>query len=168
MPFWSNVKAGADLIGLPRDEWRWWLEPDFVSLTRDAKRRKLSPVGDWNRRTTVSSKAVFSYALRTCFASLSYAGPARDTPFTIPLPASNPAPGRACAAAMKVGSIADGDAVAATPWPSGGEVFRAAVRCSHSFCWVRECGSAPGGRVGGDARALFELAPRPGEGGVWG
>ena len=133
---------------------------------KDRSRLKLSAVGDRKRRTTSSSNAVFSYALRVCLASLSCpAPPALAAPLTSPLVSYGPDPGRV--AAIKAGSIADGETVVEA-WLSGGEVFNAAVRCSQSFCWVREGGSKPGGLVGGDARGFCELGARPGDGGVLG
>lgn len=62
--------------------------------------------------------------------------------------------------------MVDGDMVEPGPCESGGDVLRAAVRWSHSFCWVRDGGSPPGGLGGGDVFVLFEVAPWPGEGGV--
>lgn len=69
---------------------------------------------------------------------------------------------------MMAASMAEGEAAVEAPCPSGGEVFNAAVRCSQSFCCVRDGGSAPGGRDGGDARDFLDPEVRFGEGGVWG
>lgn len=103
--------AGADLTGWPSAVLA--SSGPLVSWMTDLKRLKLSAVGDWNRRTTASSRAVFSNALRVCLASLSCPGPPDlAEPLTSALPASYAAvPGRPCADAMKVPSIADGDTV---------------------------------------------------------
>lgn len=69
-----------------------------------------------------------------------------------PLPVSY-APGREWTAAINAGSIADGDTADALE--SGGGVLSAAVRCNQSFCCVREGGSVPGWREGGDPRGLL-------------
>lgn len=102
------VSEGADLTG--------WLKEDggLASWITDRNRLKLSAVGDWKRRTTASSSAVFSYAFRVCLASLSCPGPPDlAVPLTSPLVASYaPDPGRV--AAIKVGSMVDGDTVAET------------------------------------------------------
>ena len=132
----------------------------------DLNRLKLSAVGDWKRRTTSISRAVFSYALRVCLASLSWPDtPARTAPFASPRESYGLDPGRAVA--IYAGSIVDGDPFPEA-WLSGGEVFNAAVRCSQSFCWVRDGGSEPGGLVGGEALGFCELGAALGDGGVLG
>lgn len=101
------VSEGADLTGWPNDN-----DGGLASWITNRSRLKLSAVGDWKRRTTASSNAAFSYALRVCLASLSCPGPPDlAVPLASPLVASYaPDPGRA--EAIKAGSMVDGDTVA--------------------------------------------------------
>lgn len=142
LPSRRSVNAGADLVGFPSADGRVGCVALFASLSTEFSLRKLSPVGDWKRRTTVNSRAVFSYALRMCLASLPCVPPPTlGAPFIMGPRAVSYAPVRELAAAMKAGSIADGDAD--TPCGSGGDVFSVAVRCNQSFCCVRDGGSVP-------------------------
>ncbi len=65
LPCWRRVSDGADLTGLPSADACSAVTARELDARATARRRwKLSAVGDWNRRATISSNEVFSYALR--------------------------------------------------------------------------------------------------------